>query len=158
MNEAQFITNTNSRARGLRFGPNDRQLIGFHFAIWAFSAQPNSCGLMPMPSAQCRRRADRSRSKSCKLEASMEEVDEQCIRILPHKLVLQKKELALQWLIGSPFLSPLTIASTLKCIHHLSPPESISPDFTKEAGKYVYVSFAKIQADLGELFSCSIYF
>ncbi|TYJ99214.1 putative Ufm1-specific protease [Cucumis melo var. makuwa] len=64
----------------------------------------------------------------------MEEVDEkQCIRILPHKLVLQKKEPALQWLIGSPFLSPLTIVSTLRCIHHSSPPESVSPDFTKEA-------------------------
>ncbi|XP_038895920.1 probable Ufm1-specific protease [Benincasa hispida] len=64
----------------------------------------------------------------------MEEVvEQQCIRILPHKLVLQKKEPALQWLIGSPFLSPLTIVSTLRCIHHLSPPESLSPDFTKEA-------------------------
>ncbi|XP_023519229.1 probable Ufm1-specific protease [Cucurbita pepo subsp. pepo] len=64
----------------------------------------------------------------------MEEVDEKrCIQILPPKLVLQKKEPALQWLIGSPFLSPLTIVSTLRCIHHLSPQESVSPDFTKEA-------------------------
>ncbi|XP_022137398.1 probable Ufm1-specific protease isoform X2 [Momordica charantia] len=64
----------------------------------------------------------------------MEEVDEKrSIRVLPPRLVLQKKEPALQWLIGSPFLSPLTIVSTLRCIHYLSPPESVSPDFHKEA-------------------------
>ncbi|WVZ19836.1 hypothetical protein V8G54_007158 [Vigna mungo] len=35
------------------------------------------------------------------------------------------------WLVGSPFLPPLTVASFLRCIHSL--PSSSSPDFHKES-------------------------
>ncbi|KAG2399241.1 Ufm1-specific protease [Vigna angularis] len=36
------------------------------------------------------------------------------------------------WLVGSPFLPPLTVASFLRCIHSL-PSSSSSPDFLKES-------------------------
>ncbi|KAL8530025.1 hypothetical protein ACS0TY_007195 [Phlomoides rotata] len=39
------------------------------------------------------------------------------IRILCRNLVLMKKEIGLQWLIGSPFLFSPSIVSTLRCLH-----------------------------------------
>ncbi|KAM5571827.1 putative Ufm1-specific protease [Rosa sericea] len=54
------------------------------------------------------------------------------VRVLCPKLLLYKNEPAgLQWLIGSPFFPPLTVVSTLKCIHTDS--SSSSPDYTRES-------------------------
>ncbi|XP_073295273.1 probable Ufm1-specific protease isoform X3 [Primulina huaijiensis] len=54
------------------------------------------------------------------------------IRILCRKLVLLKTESGLQWLIGSPFLPSVNVASTIRCIHTL-PSDSLSPDVAKES-------------------------
>ncbi|KAK2648028.1 hypothetical protein Ddye_015517 [Dipteronia dyeriana] len=50
------------------------------------------------------------------------------IRILCPKLVFSKT--GIQWLIGSPFFTPLTVVSTLRCIHS----DSSSPDYDTESG------------------------
>ncbi|XP_040990429.1 probable Ufm1-specific protease isoform X2 [Juglans microcarpa x Juglans regia] len=65
----------------------------------------------------------------------MAEVTEQAssVRVLCPKLVFRKNEPGLQWLIGSPFLPPLTIVSTLRCIHTRSPHGFPSPDYLKES-------------------------
>ncbi|KAL5544018.1 hypothetical protein UlMin_007802 [Ulmus minor] len=55
--------------------------------------------------------------------------DQRSVRILCSKLLLHKNEANLQWLIGSPFLPPLTVVSTLKCIHI----DSSTPDYLKES-------------------------
>uniref|UniRef100_A0A2N9F7T2 Ufm1-specific protease n=1 Tax=Fagus sylvatica TaxID=28930 RepID=A0A2N9F7T2_FAGSY len=57
------------------------------------------------------------------------------VRVLCPKLVFHKNETGLQWLIGSPFFPPLTIVSTVRCIHTLSPSDSPSPspDLLKES-------------------------
>ncbi|KAK2987706.1 hypothetical protein RJ640_030293, partial [Escallonia rubra] len=60
------------------------------------------------------------------------ENDGKAVRILCRKLVLINNETGLQWLIGSPFFPPLTIASTFRCIHTL-PSNPLSPDFPKES-------------------------
>lgn len=49
------------------------------------------------------------------------------IRILCPKLVLANS--GLQWLIGSPFFPPLTVVSTVRCIHN----DSSSADYDKES-------------------------
>ncbi|KAI4343667.1 hypothetical protein L6164_010988 [Bauhinia variegata] len=61
--------------------------------------------------------------------------DHSCVRVLCSKLVLRTTESGsgIQWLVGSPFFPPLTIISTLRCIHTLSPPNSSSPDLDKES-------------------------
>ncbi|GKU93216.1 hypothetical protein SLEP1_g6824 [Rubroshorea leprosula] len=51
------------------------------------------------------------------------------IRVLCPKLLINRNESLLQWLIGSPFLPPLTIVSTIRCIHG----DSSSPDYHKES-------------------------
>ncbi|KAL4634249.1 hypothetical protein ACB092_04G186400 [Castanea dentata] len=54
------------------------------------------------------------------------------VRVLCTKLLLpHKNEPGLQWLIGSPFFPPLTIISTVRCIHTLS--HSDAPDLLKES-------------------------
>ena len=54
------------------------------------------------------------------------------VRVLCTKLLLpHKNEPGLQWLIGSPFFPPLTIISTVRCIHTLS--SSDAPDLLKES-------------------------
>nr|XP_023890024.1 probable Ufm1-specific protease [Quercus suber] len=54
------------------------------------------------------------------------------VRVLCTKLLLpHRNEPGLQWLIGSPFFPPLTIISTVRCIHTLSP--SDAPDLLKES-------------------------
>ncbi|KAK3014836.1 hypothetical protein RJ639_008763 [Escallonia herrerae] len=60
------------------------------------------------------------------------ENDGKAVRILCRKLVLINNETGLQWLVGSPFFPPLTIASTFRCIHTL-PSNPLSPDFPKES-------------------------
>ncbi|XP_059442922.1 probable Ufm1-specific protease isoform X2 [Corylus avellana] len=60
----------------------------------------------------------------------MESVTENTsVRVLCPKLVLHKNEPGFQWLIGSPFFPPLTIVSTLRCIHTVSS----SSDYLKES-------------------------
>ncbi|KAI4336260.1 hypothetical protein L6164_014806 [Bauhinia variegata] len=61
--------------------------------------------------------------------------DQSCVKILCPKLVLHDIESGsgIQWLVGSPFFPPLTVVSTLRCIHTLSPPNSSSPDLDKES-------------------------
>ncbi|KAH7528303.1 hypothetical protein FEM48_Zijuj05G0058400 [Ziziphus jujuba var. spinosa] len=60
----------------------------------------------------------------------MENVNlQRSIRVVCPKLVLYKNEPGLQWLIGSPFFPPLTIVSTLRCIHI----DSFTPDYHKES-------------------------
>ncbi|KAJ7945771.1 Peptidase C78, ubiquitin fold modifier-specific peptidase 1/ 2 [Quillaja saponaria] len=58
-----------------------------------------------------------------------------CITVLCPKLVLNREEPApaIQWLVGSPFFPPLTIVSTLRCIHTLPSSDSNIPDFHKES-------------------------
>lgn len=58
---------------------------------------------------------------------------EKSIRVLCPKLVINKNEPSLQWLIGSPFFPPLTIISTFRCIHTLSPPNTFAPNYDKES-------------------------
>ncbi|XP_073035573.1 probable Ufm1-specific protease isoform X1 [Primulina eburnea] len=58
--------------------------------------------------------------------------DDVGIRILCRKLVILKTESGLQWLIGSPFLPSVNVASTVRCIHTL-PSDSLSPDVAKES-------------------------
>ncbi|KAJ4712484.1 Peptidase C78, ubiquitin fold modifier-specific peptidase 1/ 2 [Melia azedarach] len=53
--------------------------------------------------------------------------DTKTIRILCPKLVLTNT--GLQWLIGSPFFPPLTVVSTIRCIHD----NASSPDYDKES-------------------------
>ncbi|GAB2240863.1 hypothetical protein Droror1_Dr00021381 [Drosera rotundifolia] len=64
------------------------------------------------------------------------------IRVLRRNLNLSAAgdaaAVSLQWLIGSPFLPPITVASTLRCLHltasgAASGADSILPDFSKEA-------------------------
>ncbi|KAG9446669.1 hypothetical protein H6P81_012797 [Aristolochia fimbriata] len=52
-------------------------------------------------------------------------------RVLCRKVVLSK-EPGIQWLIGSPFFPPFTIASTFRCLHYQSD-DPFSPDYNKEA-------------------------
>ncbi|CAN6585478.1 unnamed protein product [Malus baccata var. baccata] len=60
----------------------------------------------------------------------MENVNESTsVRVLCPKLVLCKNEPGLQWLIGSPFFPPLTVVSTVRCIHT----DSSSPDYRRES-------------------------
>ncbi|KAI8017124.1 putative Ufm1-specific protease [Camellia lanceoleosa] len=54
------------------------------------------------------------------------------VQVLCRKLVIVKNEPGLQWLIGSPFFPPFTIASTFRCIHTL-PSNPLSPDYAKES-------------------------
>ncbi|KAJ4961545.1 hypothetical protein NE237_021455 [Protea cynaroides] len=58
--------------------------------------------------------------------------EERSVRVLGRKLIIGGKEPGLQWLIGSPFLPPLTIVSTMRCLHTL-PGDTFSPDYTKES-------------------------
>ncbi|XP_073142451.1 probable Ufm1-specific protease isoform X2 [Henckelia pumila] len=58
--------------------------------------------------------------------------DDAGIRILCRNLVVLKSELGLQWLIGSPFLPSVNVASTIRCTHTL-PSGSLSPDVAKES-------------------------
>uniref|UniRef100_A0A7N0RJ20 Probable Ufm1-specific protease n=1 Tax=Kalanchoe fedtschenkoi TaxID=63787 RepID=A0A7N0RJ20_KALFE len=54
------------------------------------------------------------------------------VTILCRKLIIaDRDDRGLQWLIGSPFFPPLTVVSTLRCIHFL--PNSSSPDIVKES-------------------------
>lgn len=46
--------------------------------------------------------------------------------------MISKTESGLQWLIGSPFLPSVNVASTIRCIHTF-PSDSLSPDVTKES-------------------------
>ncbi|XP_024025587.1 probable Ufm1-specific protease isoform X2 [Morus notabilis] len=57
------------------------------------------------------------------------ENEHRSVRVLCPSLVLHKNDPGLQWLIGSPFLPPLTVVSTVKCIHA----DSLSPDYYKES-------------------------
>ncbi|CAN6713734.1 unnamed protein product [Malus baccata var. baccata] len=60
----------------------------------------------------------------------MENVNESTsVRVLCPKLVLDKNEPGLQWLIGSPFFPPHTVVSTVRCIHT----DSSSPDYRRES-------------------------
>ncbi|THG08171.1 hypothetical protein TEA_006178 [Camellia sinensis var. sinensis] len=54
------------------------------------------------------------------------------VQVLCRKLVIIKNEPGLQWLIGSPFFPPFTIASTFRCIHTL-PSNPLAPDYAKES-------------------------
>ncbi|KAL3824919.1 hypothetical protein ACJIZ3_020948 [Penstemon smallii] len=54
------------------------------------------------------------------------------IRILCRKLVILKNEAGLQWLIGSPLLPSLSIASTVRCLHTL-PDDPHSPNLPTES-------------------------
>ncbi|KAM2820206.1 hypothetical protein PS2_038532 [Malus domestica] len=51
------------------------------------------------------------------------------VRVLCPKLVLDKNEPGLQWLIGSPFFPPHTVVSAVRCIHT----DSSSPDYRRES-------------------------
>ena len=66
-------------------------------------------------------------------EGSSESMEENTsVRILCTKLLLpHKNKPGLQWLIGSPFFPPLTIISTIRFIHTLSP--SDASDLLKES-------------------------
>ncbi|XP_030494344.2 probable Ufm1-specific protease isoform X2 [Cannabis sativa] len=57
--------------------------------------------------------------------------DHRSVRVLCPKLLLHKNQPGLQWLIGSPFFPPLTILSTVKCIHFDH--HSSSPDYNQES-------------------------
>ncbi|KAM2939079.1 hypothetical protein FF1_038785 [Malus domestica] len=60
----------------------------------------------------------------------MENVNESTsVRVLCPKLVLDKNEPGLQWLIGSPFFPPHTVVSAVRCIHT----DSSSPDYRRES-------------------------
>ncbi|PON72365.1 Peptidase C78, ubiquitin fold modifier-specific peptidase [Parasponia andersonii] len=62
----------------------------------------------------------------------MENVDNhRSVRVLCPNLLLYKNEPGLRWLIGSPFFPPLTVVSTLKCIH-LDDSNS-SPNYNQES-------------------------
>ncbi|GAB4860536.1 hypothetical protein Ancab_035697 [Ancistrocladus abbreviatus] len=54
------------------------------------------------------------------------------VRVLCRNLVLIKSDVALQWLIGSPFFPPATVVSTIRCIHY-HPSDPLSPDCAREA-------------------------
>ncbi|GAB2269736.1 hypothetical protein Dimus_004657 [Dionaea muscipula] len=55
------------------------------------------------------------------------------VRVLCRKLLLPRDDVVvLQWLIGSPFFPPITVVSTVRCIHH-QPSDHLSPDYSKES-------------------------
>ncbi|KAL6542002.1 hypothetical protein OROGR_011488 [Orobanche gracilis] len=54
------------------------------------------------------------------------------ITILCRKLLLLNKEVGLQWLIGSPYLRPVSVVSTIRCLHTL-PSDPLSPHLPKES-------------------------
>lgn len=62
------------------------------------------------------------------------------VRILCPKLVFHSAESGpgIHWLVGSPFFPPLTIVSSLRCIHNLpsSGSDPTSPDLRRESGYY----------------------
>ncbi|KAK6924737.1 Peptidase C78, ubiquitin fold modifier-specific peptidase 1/ 2 [Dillenia turbinata] len=50
--------------------------------------------------------------------------------LCPKLVILKNDEEGIQWLIGSPFFTPLTVLSTFRCLHLSA---SFSPDFSAES-------------------------
>ncbi|KAK4264456.1 hypothetical protein QN277_025630 [Acacia crassicarpa] len=57
------------------------------------------------------------------------------VKILCPKLVFHNADSGpgIHWLVGSPFFPPLTIVSSLRCIHALTSSDSTSPDLRQES-------------------------